>query len=111
MDLFTSSRPPISVDDIVGIVPLVGEDMRTSMSRPFAKDEVLLALQSMHPAKSPGPDGFPTMFYKKFWGLVGEEICSLVLNFLNHGGAVECHQCGANSKDKEAERYEGLTPY
>lgn len=39
----------------------------------------------MHPSKSPGPNGFSVIFYTKYWGLVGDEVCSLVLRFLNHG--------------------------
>lgn len=86
LDLFKTSRPPISADDIVGIDMRVTEDMRTSMSRPFAKDEIIDALRSIHPGKSPGSDGLPALFYNKFWDFVGEEVCSLVLHFLNHGG-------------------------
>lgn len=43
----------------------------------------------MHPCKSPGPHGFPALFYKKYWNLVGDEICEVVLNFLNNGAMPE----------------------
>lgn len=85
-DLFTPSRPPIDVAQIEGISPCVSEEMKNSLLRRYSKDEVVSALKSMHPGKSPGPDGLPVLFYNKFWDLVGEEVCRLVLNFLNHGG-------------------------
>lgn len=60
--------------------------MKSFILNPFTKEEVLVTLHGMNPSKSPGPDGFLVMFYTKFCGLVGDEVCSLVLRFLNHGG-------------------------
>lgn len=39
----------------------------------------------MHPCKSSWPDRFPAFFYKNFWALVGDDVCDMVLNFLNFG--------------------------
>lgn len=39
----------------------------------------------MAPLKSPGPNGFSACFYQKYWMLVGDEVCIIVLNFLNGG--------------------------
>lgn len=55
------------------------------MIRPFQRGEIEEALSEMQACKSAGPDGFPTLFYKNFWSMVGDDICGLVLNFLNNG--------------------------
>lgn len=39
----------------------------------------------MSPLKSPGPDGFPILFFKKYWHILGYDIISCVLKFLNEG--------------------------
>lgn len=47
----------------------ITEDMATLLSRRYTRDEVEAALSDMHPCKSPGPDGLPALFYKKYWDL------------------------------------------
>lgn len=37
----------------------------------------------MSPLKSPGPDGFPVVFYNNFWHIIGSDVTSSVLDFLN----------------------------
>lgn len=54
------------MDHIDGIDIWVTDEMRGLLSKPFTKDDVLCALSSMHPGKSPGPDGLPVLFYNKF---------------------------------------------
>ncbi|KAK4381004.1 LINE-1 retrotransposable element O protein [Sesamum angolense] len=61
-----------------------GDDMNEALIQPFSPDEVKLAIFPMYPYKSPGPDGMSQIFYQKYWHIVGTEITSFVLEFLNH---------------------------
>lgn len=88
-ELFTSSRPPLDSNSFACIENQLTDDMRDVLLKSYVKEEVFQAFKSMHPGKSPGPDGFLAMFYLKFWDLIGPEVSDLVLHFLNHGGMPE----------------------
>lgn len=38
----------------------------------------------MSTLKSPGPDGLSAVFFQKYWHIIGTDICSCVLDFLNN---------------------------
>lgn len=84
-NLFVMSRPKITIDHVDFINERVTSDMVAQLSRPYTRLEVEAALSDMHPCKSPGLDGLLALFYKKYWDLVGDDICDVVLNFLNDG--------------------------
>lgn len=42
-------------------------------------------LESIRDLKTPGVDGIPTIFYKRFWGLIGERLKMEVLQVLIGG--------------------------
>lgn len=49
----------------------------------FSVEEVQSAVFEKAPDKTPGPDGFPMLFYQKYWDLVKDDIMSLFLDFYN----------------------------
>jgi hypothetical protein len=63
--------------------------MNESLLTPFTSEEVFVALESIGDLKAPGTDGMPSIFYKKFWNLVGDRVKSEVLQFLNGGDMLE----------------------
>ena len=42
-----------------------------------------MALNQMALLKSPGPDGKPPLFFQHYWDLVGKDITTSILSFLN----------------------------
>ena len=51
---------------------------------PFTAIDVKDALFSMHPDKSPGPDGMNPAFYQKFWHIVGNDVTDVCLSYIVH---------------------------
>lgn len=84
-ELFQSSNPAMTViDEVVKHVDTrVSSDMASQLSLPFTPDEVLTALSQMALLKSPGPDGLPAIFFQKYWNILGSDITTCILDFLN----------------------------
>ena len=59
--------------------------MKEELSRPYSVEEVKVALFHMGPTKVLGPNGMNALFYQKFWHIVGNDVSSAVLDFLNSG--------------------------
>ena len=58
-------------------------DMKEELSRPCSVEEVKATLFQMGPTKASGPDGINTLFYQKFWHIIGNDVSFAVLDFLN----------------------------
>ncbi|XP_073360407.1 uncharacterized protein [Aegilops tauschii subsp. strangulata] len=48
--------------------------MNELLCKEFTEKEVLAALDSIGDLKAPGPDGMPSLFYKKCWDIVGDKV-------------------------------------
>jgi hypothetical protein len=48
----------------------------------FTADELEEVLHSMKPDSAPGPDGFPVLFFKRFWGILKAPILQLLNDFV-----------------------------
>ena len=82
--LFSTSHPT-ELDTVLEVVqPLVSQEMNDQLLRPFSRDKVESAMNQMEPGTAPGPDDMPPLFYQSFWSLVGDEVCSAVLDCLNN---------------------------
>jgi hypothetical protein len=53
--------------------------------RQYSSEEVDLALSQMQPLKASGPDGYGACLFQKPWNIIGQQVRSAVLNFLNLG--------------------------
>lgn len=52
------------------IQPKVSQSMNNRLLAPFTKAEIERAINEMFPITAPGLDGYPTLFYHKYWNIV-----------------------------------------
>ncbi|KAK9931600.1 hypothetical protein M0R45_018872 [Rubus argutus] len=67
------------------IQPYVTVEMNQALCAPYSMEEIRVALFQMYPTKSPALDGMPPLFYQHYWDLIGEDLTSVVQNFLHSG--------------------------
>lgn len=82
-NLFSSTRacqPELALETVQC---LVIEDMNKELQAKFIENEVKEALNQMAPLKALGPNGMPPLFYQHYWDLVGKDITTSILSFLN----------------------------
>lgn len=53
------------------------------LSVPFTKKDIREVVFSMQDLKSPGPDGVPSAFFRKFWSETQLKVCDAVRGFFN----------------------------
>lgn len=51
----------------------------------FTNEEIKQGPDNIGDLKAPGCDGMPSLFYKKYWCLVGDDVTKEVKHFLNGG--------------------------
>ena len=81
--LYTTSLPTRIVEVTNSIPARVTGEMNQSLIREFTKEEVEVVLSQMHPTKAPRPNGMSAIFSQKYWNIIGSDVTSMVLNFLN----------------------------
>lgn len=60
-------------------------NQRNWCASPFSIQEVKDVLLEMNPQKAPRSDGLPTLFFQKYWHIVGRDVRSVILDVLNNG--------------------------
>lgn len=83
-DLYTSAYPhdPSPMMDFLNNLnfPELKEDVRESLENPLQLQEIFDSIKKMQSGKTPGPDGYPIEFYKKF--IV--QLAPILLDMFNH---------------------------
>ncbi|KAK9938568.1 hypothetical protein M0R45_015297 [Rubus argutus] len=79
--VFACQGPRFWGDALAAVHHVVTEDMNLNLTAPFSLDEVKAAAFQLGALKSPGPDGFPGLFFHKFWDVVNNLVYETSLDF------------------------------
>lgn len=66
-------------------IPTISPDLVEKLEVPLNQAEITLAISSMQSGKSPGPDGFPAEFFKKFSPLLSAQLRNMLAESLRLG--------------------------
>jgi hypothetical protein len=80
--LFRSNGGQTSQQLLNAVEAKVSPGMNENLVKEFTVEEVKQVLDSIGDLKAPGPDGMPSVFYKKFWGVIGEQIIQEIMEVL-----------------------------
>lgn len=61
----------------------ITNEMNDFLMCPYTEAEIHKAVFQMGASKALGPDGFPTLFYQKYWHIVKDKIVQACLEVLN----------------------------
>nr|GEY43500.1 RNA-directed DNA polymerase, eukaryota, reverse transcriptase zinc-binding domain protein [Tanacetum cinerariifolium] len=57
----------------------------SDLERKVSRDEIRLAVWNCGENKSPGPDGYSFEFFRKYWNVVGSNLCDAIEHFFETG--------------------------
>ncbi|KAA3467389.1 reverse transcriptase [Gossypium australe] len=84
-DLFESRGVEDVTHILSGVKSCISESMNQSLTAPYTETDIIEALKGMGPKKATDFDGFPAIFYQKFWHIIGKDTSNFCLEVLNHG--------------------------
>ncbi|KAA3467258.1 reverse transcriptase [Gossypium australe] len=67
----------------------ISDSMNQSLTAAYTKEEIDEALKRMGPTKASDPDGFPTIFFQKYWSIIGNDTSDFCLDILNNGRSLD----------------------
>ena len=83
--LFSSSLPhfPENLENL--IEPCVTDQENSELCKIPTREEIKKVVFGMKSLKTPGPDGFPALFYKHYWDTVGDQVVQATQSFFRNG--------------------------
>ena len=83
--LFTLGNPS-NFDEVIETIPhVVIDEMNDILMAEFHIEEVEVTLKHMALLKAPNPNGMPPLFYQNYWSLLGSNVLTTILHYLNSG--------------------------
>lgn len=55
----------------------------------FSREGIYIVIKSMAPLKACGEDGYPALFFQKYWHIIGNEVSSFCLDVLNRKKSIQ----------------------
>ena len=59
--------------------------MHSILNAKFTREEIKATLDHIGDLKAPGPDGMPSIVFKRHWDLMGDKVVEEVMDVLNGG--------------------------
>ena len=63
------------------MLPVISVEENLEMCKILSAKEIKEVIFDMQNLKAPGSDGFPPLFYKQYWHVVGQKVINVVLDF------------------------------
>jgi len=82
-NLFSIEVGEMDNNILANVCRKVTPEMNVELTAPFGGEDVKKALFHIGDLKAPGPDGMHAKFYKRFWGLLGDDLIKEVLEAVN----------------------------
>ena len=85
--LYTACKTdPITSERLIGSLERsLSDNESSSIKLPVSPDEIRNAMSSLATNKSPGIDGLPVEFYRRFWTLVADDLMDVYREVLSSG--------------------------
>lgn len=77
---------------LLGNLPRLSKTQRTEMDLPIVMQELSKAVSQMGSGQAPGVDGLLVDFYRKFWGIIGQDLFEVLCESAEAGElSLSCH--------------------
>ncbi|KAA3488532.1 non-ltr retroelement reverse transcriptase [Gossypium australe] len=89
LDLFASKGIGSEQRALEGIQKSITQEINEVLLSSFKEEDVWSAVKGIGPMKALGWDGFPALFFQKYWHIVGKEVGEFCLRILNENERVD----------------------
>lgn len=84
-NLYQTKNPDVPVD-LEGLIPrVITQEENVELIKTPTPQEIIGTLNQMAELMTPGPDGFPRLFYSFYWSTVGKLFIETVQKFFQTG--------------------------
>eukprot|EP00253_Pinus_taeda_P015168 PITA_15168 len=78
-DLLTEVPEEETYDDLLQhLHPKITDDLNKKLTAEIKEEEIVEAIWTLHPNKSPGPNGFHISFYRDYWELIKKDLIKYI---------------------------------